>query len=192
MLADRVGLSTYAIGQQQSGYMMRLYKAEPPVQGSLRVVALLVWDLLANHLQCAEHLAELPVTHWATVPSLPARTGEHRLHRIAGAYSSGVDEAALVAAMESAGPRSLTSKSFTTPAKIDGAHVLLVDDTWTTGGHVQSAAMTLRSAGAAQVSTYVVARWLAPGWGPTDRLLAQKAAGDWSPDLCPWTAGRCP
>ncbi|MGI9092895.1 MAG: hypothetical protein ACR2FF_05535 [Mycobacteriales bacterium] len=39
-----------------------------------------------------------------------------------------------------------------------GASVLLLDDTWTTGAHAQSAAAALRAAGAVAVGVWVVGR----------------------------------
>jgi adenine/guanine phosphoribosyltransferase-like PRPP-binding protein len=50
--------------------------------------------------------------------------------------------------------------------------VLLLDDTWTTGGHAQSAAAALRAAGARKVALVVIGRHLRRDWevvigGPT-------------------------
>ena len=45
-----------------------------------------------------------------------------------------------------------------TRALRDEPAVLLIDDTWTTGGNAQSAALALRSAGAAKVAIVVVGR----------------------------------
>lgn len=41
-----------------------------------------------------------------------------------------------------------------------GSHVMLIDDTWASGGHAQSGALALRKSGASKVSVLVVARWL--------------------------------
>lgn len=45
----------------------------------------------------------------------------------------------------------------------DGRHVLLIDDTWTSGGHALSATLALRASGADQISVLVLARWLTLG-----------------------------
>ena len=42
--------------------------------------------------------------------------------------------------------------------KLDGETVLLLDDTWTAGGHAQSAAHTLLAAGASKVALVVIGR----------------------------------
>lgn len=47
---------------------------------------------------------------------------------------------------------------------VDDADVLLVDDTWTTGGHAQSAATALKLAGARTVALVVIGRHVQPGW----------------------------
>lgn len=71
--------------------------------------------------------------------------------------------------------------------------MLLVDDTWTTGSNVQSAAYTLREAGAWNVSALVLARWLDPARGQTAELIKQHLQRpDYDPGICPWTASACP
>jgi len=70
--------------------------------------------------------------------------------------------------------------------------VLLIDDTWTSGGHAHSAALSLRNAGAARVSVLVVARWLKEDYGNNKQFLADLAARDFDPRICPWTGGPCP
>jgi adenine/guanine phosphoribosyltransferase-like PRPP-binding protein len=65
------------------------------------------------------------------------------------------------------------------------SHVLLIDDTWTTGGHAESAALALRKAGAAQVSALVVARWLKENYGDNKRFIADLATQDYDPSIRP-------
>ena len=80
------------------------------------------------------------------------------------------------------------------PATATGHHVLLIDDTWTGGGHVTSAAMALKAAGATYVSVLVLARWLSIGWEATTTGWAKTrlAGPDYDPDVCPWTQATCP
>ncbi len=68
--------------------------------------------------------------------------------------------------------------------------MLLIDDTWTTGGHAQSAVLALRRAGAAWVSVLVVGRWLKEDYGDNREFIAN--LGDYDPCLCPWTGAACP
>ena len=44
------------------------------------------------------------------------------------------------------------------PDAVKGRHVLLIDDSWTTGNSIQSAAVALKRAGADYVTVYCIAR----------------------------------
>jgi hypothetical protein len=70
--------------------------------------------------------------------------------------------------------------------------VLLIDDTWTAGGHAQSAALALRSAGAQYISLLVIGRWIKEGYGENAQFLRDIATSDYDPAICPWTSGACP
>lgn len=87
--ADRVAPVTYAIAAQQSGYIMRGYKARPRVDAHYRLVGMLTVLALSKHAGCAETMADSPITHWASIPSLPARPGEHPFHRIVSGSAPG-------------------------------------------------------------------------------------------------------
>ena len=55
--------------------------------------------------------------------------------------------------------------------------MLLLDDTWTGGGHAQSAVLGLRAAGATRVSLLVVARWIKKEFGNNAEFLRELASG---------------
>jgi hypothetical protein len=202
-LADATGFLAYAVAGRQSGYVMQGYKARPPVPEHRTIVTLLVLLGLARHAGCAAHAgcaepagcagrASVPVTHWATVPSLPARPGEHPLHAIVSRLVPG-GEIALAAADEVEYSRDLDPGHFRAATPLPaGAHVLLVDDTWARGGHAQSAALALRAAGAARISVLVAARWLNEDFGGNAAFLRELAGRDYDPAICPWTGAACP
>jgi hypothetical protein len=102
------------------------------------------------------------------------------------------DEVPLVAAAAVEDPRALSADHFHASVPVPGAHVLLLDDTWAGGGHVQSASLALRTAGADHVSALVVARWLKPEFGSTAQFVGEQADRDYDPLICPWTGGTCP
>jgi adenine/guanine phosphoribosyltransferase-like PRPP-binding protein len=81
-----------------------------------------------------------------------------------------------------------SDENFVAP-RMSGQHVLLVDDTWATGGHGESAAAALKRAGAARVTLLVLARWLNMGRGRTDEFVKDELTADFDPDLCPFD--RC-
>jgi predicted amidophosphoribosyltransferase len=191
-LADAVAFLTYAVAGQQSGYVMRGYKAARPVDEHVMIVALLILPALSTHAHCLEVLVGAPVTHWATVPSLPAKPGEHPLHKILSNSGPG-SEIRLVAAASAQRPRDVNPEHFRADARLsEGSHVLLIDDTWTGGGHVQSAVLAMRRAGAAHVSVLVVARWIKEDFGENAKFLREFAGQDYDPKVCPWTGGSCP
>jgi hypothetical protein len=220
-LADATGFLAYAVAGRQSGYVMQGYKARPPVPEHRTIVTLLVLLGLARHAGCAGRArsaepagsagraegaepaggaelagsagrASVPVTHWATVPSLPARPGEHPLHAIVSRLAPG-GEVTLAAADEVEYSRDLDPGHFRAAAPLPaGAHVLLVDDTWARGGHAQSAALALRAAGAARISVLVAARWINEDFGGNAAFLRGLSGRDYDPAICPWTGAACP
>jgi hypothetical protein len=191
-LADSVAFLTYAVAGQQSGYVMRGYKAPRQVKEHVTIVALMILLSLSMHSQCPGALAGGPVTHWATVPSLPAKLGEHPLHQLLSQVASH-PEVRLVAAAGVRHPRDINPDHFQASVQLPpDSHVLLVDDTWTSGGHAQSAVLALRRGGAAHVSVLVVARWIKEDFGDNAKFLQGLSAQDYDPKICPWTGGSCP
>ena len=73
-----------------------------------------------------------------------------------------------------------------------GQHILILDDTWTTGSNTQSAALTLRQAGADHVSVMVVGRWFSPTFGNNAEFIKTRLRRDYNPSICPVTGGACP
>jgi hypothetical protein len=99
----------------------------------------------------------------------------------------------MTAAPQVAFPRAVSPRHYQAAAPLPrGARVLLLDDTWASGGHAQSAAMALRSAGAVRISVLAVARWLSDDSGRTRAFLRAIRGRDYDLSLCPWTSGRCP
>jgi predicted amidophosphoribosyltransferase len=191
-LADTTAFLTYTVAGQQSGYVMRGYKAQRPVDEHVAIVAMLTMLALSIHIRCPETLVTVPLARWAAVPSLPAKRGEHPLHRILSNLALG-GEVPLAAAANVQRPRDVSPEHFSTSERVPpGSHVLLIDDTWTGGGHAQSAALSLRRAGARYVSLLVIARWINEDYGDNARFLREIADSDYDPAICPWTGGSCP
>lgn len=100
------------------------------------------------------------------VPSGRGRPGPHPLQALARGCLA-LPWAAL-AARPGSDPwaRLLDPGRFRVPCPVTGAAVLLLDDTWTSGGTAQSAAVALKRAGARSVALVVLGRHLqaAPAW----------------------------
>lgn len=191
-LADATAFLIYAVEGERSGSVMRGFKAPSPVEEHYHIVSSLVRLALAGHLECPGALAGGPVTHWAVVPSLPATPGQHPLRQIVA--ETGLDrEVPLAAAAQAPYPQAVDPRHFSVPATLRRrSHVLLLDDTWTAGGHAQSAALALRGAGAGRVSVLVVARCLTKESGGNATFLRTLSGRDYDPGICPWTGGACP
>lgn len=99
----------------------------------------------------------------------------------------------MLPAAQVAQPRAINADHFSTGMVLPpGRHVMVIDDTWATGGHAQSAALALRKAGAARVSVLVVARWIKQDYGDNKQFIADLRTLDYDPGICPWTGGECP
>lgn len=191
-LGDAVAFLTYAVAGKESGYVMRGYKARPPVAEHRMMVGLLLILALHEHTQCIATLLRHPVSHWAIVPSLPTRSAEHPLRSLVRGHAQGT-EIMLGAAAQCERPRDVDPAHYSCPEALPArSHVMVIDDTWTSGGHAQSAALALRKAGAAKVSVLVVARWLRAEFANSKQFIDQLADQDYEPGICPWTGGSCP
>lgn len=199
---DLTGFMTYA-GYfdpiSQAGHTMRGYKNPSIPKGThWRTVALLAALGLIEHVSCPGRILGTHVSAWATVPSLPPKleVTVHPLNDIVRQLTrAGAHEVALTAAAGVSDPRSSNVNHYSaSTSAAAGHHVLLIEDTWTGGGHVTSAAMALRVAGATHISVLVLARWLSVGWEATTPAWAKSrlTAPDFNPDVCPWTQAACP
>jgi len=198
MCPDAVGFVSYAISGRQAGWDMRGYKGEPTSAQAVSNVQLLLEHGL-RHLPCVSRIVGTDVEAVAVMPS--------RSHYQSGAASQLQKLCALrlpvdlptVEIQPAAGSISDRKKqptNFVVPVPVRWSHVLLIDDTWVSGGTVMSAVGALRAAGADRVSSLVLARWLDPGYRATLELIREVTEADgWSPPqgVCPFTlSGVCP
>lgn len=201
-LPDALGFMTYASRHEpiaQSGRLMWDYKS--PIQPSTsaqRTIKLLAAVALQGHRDCPRALLGTAPAAWAVVPSLPAATlpDDHQLARILRSLARPKSvEISMRGVGEPESPRALCAAHFTVRSRIPRrAHVLLVEDTWASGGHAQSAALALRAAGADRVSLLALARWLTPEWGATTAAWMNNTLSgvDYDPNICPWTQAAWP
>jgi hypothetical protein len=196
---DLLGVLTYA-GYldpiSQSGYTMRYYKILGPQSAPWQTVVLLSALDLMGHSGCPGRILGVPITAWATVPSLPPKPYPHPLNGIAQRLArQGAAEIVLQGRENVTSPRNVDVSHFSVVAGSPAArHVLLIEDTWTGGGHVMSATLALRAAGCTHVSALALARWLTAGWEATSDRWARNelTLPDYQADVCPWTQGNCP
>ena len=193
-LADQTAFVIYARAAHQTGRIMYGYKESAPAEEHVRMVQLLFASALLGHRDCPARLAGVEVTHWCVVPSLKGRAGPHPVESAVWPFLSQSLSKITLQVQTTQEPRRVRVDRFASDVELGaGAHVLVLDDTWTTGGHAQSAALSVRAAGAGVISVLVLARWLDPNWDATKHLI-EKRLNKTPPDLrvCPWTGGACP
>lgn len=184
--ADTLGFVTYGWNGGQAGHVMYAYKARGATTHAL-VSAVLTYATVA-HWSCVARMSGSTPDAWTYVPSLSGRQGEHPLAGIARRFMGSVPYTQIKANTVSDSPRAYNPSHYR--ADPVTGHVLLLDDTWTSGGHFQSAAAALKQAGADRVTGLVMARWLEPAWGGTKQFI-ESLVDDFDPDVCPYTGSRC-
>ncbi|MCW2653596.1 MAG: hypothetical protein QOE41_4136 [Mycobacterium sp.] len=196
-VADVVAPLTYAIGGTQSATLLWHYKDDPVRKVRERHGLILNWLLylaIWEHERCLGVMAGVPVSLRVAIPSLSGRTGTHPFVTLARWMNAISPSIALVPRPGALCDRVVTADKFVLEPglRLDGQHVLVLDDTWTTGSNAQSAALALRRAGAERVSVLVVGRWLSPGYGATAAFISERLQRDFDPDICPVTGAGCP
>ncbi|WP_188830536.1 phosphoribosyltransferase [Nocardia camponoti] len=197
-MADIVVPLTYGIAGSQSGLMMRQYKDDSSAAVRERHALILSWLLAVGinlHQRCISRLVGQPITQMLTIPSSGGRQGVHPFFRIASELKAVTASPALSRTGIPVGSREVTIDRFAIEpesSRFDGQHVLLLDDTWTTGSRTQSAVLRLRAAGAEHVSVMVGARWIEPKYADNSAFIASRLTADYDPHICPVTGGVCP
>ncbi len=175
---DAMAPISYSVGREQLHHALASYKRlDGEVARRLgAILAAILWRFLAEHELCIANAAGAErFDIVATVPSGDrARDDKHPLRWI-------VDE--LVAPTRNRHQRLLRRTAHDVPARtfselkfhaverLHGDAVLLIDDTWTTGASAQSAAATLKAAGAGPIAAVVIGRHLNREWHQNDRRL---------------------
>jgi hypothetical protein len=149
-----------------------LYKSARPQapMAAAGLLALLLVFLHDHGWQAWRGAGKPDPTHVCVVPSCRGRPGEHPLLGLV----SGCFALPLVMLGAKAGgdpwARSLDPDRFAAARPLRGAHVLLLDDTWVSGGTAQSAAVALKRAGSRRVTTVVLGRHVAAGSVPASAV----------------------
>lgn len=167
LLANRLAYGFYAVERcdDQAYKVIHDYKEDVPSAAEYKTVVQSILALhVLGHFRCIGKgkKADSPVTAWATIPSTKnsKRYGkEHPLHSMVAELFRSLPEVTLQANDEK--NRCLNPDMFTMkPDKAEDElrHVLLIDDSWVTGGTAQSAAICLKRGGASRVSVYCATR----------------------------------
>jgi len=192
--ADRVASLIYAVKPDTQAYkLVRNYKADAPGPSLLDTMSALLAIGLLGHGECDAKLAGISNTGWAVVPSTQNRLRVQPLRTLLLDLAKPGYEISLTPTAAVSEPRSLRPENFAvTAGQRVPDHVLVIDDSWVSGGHAQSVASALKCSGVADVSIFTVARVLDPQWSPTAVFIKERLRGVFDPCICPWTGGDCP
>lgn len=160
MWPDALGFGIFARADRQSGSVMQRYKGSQHSQEHRNIVRALavlgMWRAQQN----------FNIDAVTFVPSLRGRQGSHPLEQILKEATSKLEistpvENFLTPNPNAVGPREYRPENFHfDTGAVREKSVLIVDDTWTSGGHMLSAIGALRAGGADRVYALALARWL--------------------------------
>jgi predicted amidophosphoribosyltransferase len=200
-LADVVVPVALAVKREQLAHELWHYKddVDPSVRARLTTrLGAVLWRFLGQHethIAAAVAAPEFEIV--TTVPGTRERDGEHPLQRIVGTIVGQTKERyePLLALGQDAGAPSHTliaDRYRATRALRHSPAVLLIDDTWTTGSNAQSAALALRTAGAAKVATVVIGRHFDRGFRDCETYYQQAKRVKFTWDACCLELGAAP
>lgn len=185
-ILDAIAPISYSVAQEQLHHALSTYKrwVGPAARRLAVQLAAVLWRYLEAHEACLARAAAVdsfPIV--TTIPSgESARDREHPLHWIVGdavEITRGRHRRLLRRSSIKVAPRSFHPDRYVSEASLSGEPVLLIDDTWTTGSSAQSAAATLKAAGAGVVAAVVIGRHVNRDWHANDRRLRALPRFDW-------------
>ncbi|MEU9479266.1 hypothetical protein [Streptomyces sp. NPDC048191] len=189
-VADAVVPVSLALkGEQYANELWRYKNAAGPQQQYFRMgLAAVLWRFLTAHEECIRTHCLVPSFDIVTtVPSTSGRA-DHPLRAMV-AEMAGVTRDRhrhlLAPTPEAAYLGRVASSRRYASAALQGENVLLIDDTWTTGNHAQSATAALKAAGAGSVAIVVLGRHLNIDYSNTAEHVAQARLRRFSWDACP-------
>lgn len=156
---------TYSVHGEAMHHALRAYKdgVDQVQRYAAPRLAAILWRFLNRHEACVA-LAAGAERGFAIVTTVPSSTAERDRHSVlrwvAEACGPVADRLQPIIGPTGDVPagRGYDERRYRAFAEIEGSDVLLIDDTWTGGGHPQSAAHTLREAGARRIGLVVIGR----------------------------------
>ncbi|MFB9834804.1 hypothetical protein [Actinoallomurus acaciae] len=185
---------SYAVKREQHAFSLASYKRRPGSDTVRADLLALIQVFIADHGRCLLKAGRVSTFDGAVVvPSTRNRPGPHPLELLVGTRlrlpwlrMTANTKIAPESRMFHADRFSVDEPA----GKLDGAAVLVLDDTWTTGSRVESASYALRAAGASIVVAVVLGRHVNPDWEPWQPLLKTVKKTPFDLDRCAVHSGR--
>jgi hypothetical protein len=194
-VADAVVPISLALkGEQYANELWRYKNTPGPQQQHFRMgLAAVLWHFLFVHEFCIA--ATCAVSGFDLVTTVPSTSGraDHPLRAMVAETIGTTRDRHRDLLTPAPGAQSLGRSASTaryTASTLRGERVLLIDDTWTSGGHLQSAAAALKTAGADTVAAVVLGRHLNITYGDTAALVRQARLRRFSWEACALQTSR--
>jgi predicted amidophosphoribosyltransferase len=175
---EAVAPVSYSIAREQLHHALASYKRlTGEVARRLRAeLGAVLWRYLAQHERCVATATGVGAFELVTtVPSGDRdRDRQHSLRTIVGELvdpTRARHERLLERSVAAVPQHAFDAEKFQPRRELHGETVLLIDDTWTTGASAQSAAASLKRAGAGPIAAVVIGRHLKREWHENDRRL---------------------
>lgn len=209
LLADRTVLLTYAIGMlpngiHQSAHHMSAYKGyrgTPRVSECSDDLEFMIQATIDLHRPCLEEWTGAPWDSLTFVPSRERPDTNHPVVALTRAaqpkFRSGqkMSKFLLTPGPGSDTKHAITDDRYTIDIRwlnhVADKHILIVDDTWTTGASAQGAAIAAKTVGAASVTILCVDRWLRWDWPDHKRVIDAFANCRYDVLYCPVDGTLC-
>ena len=190
-VADVTAFISLAPRSEQMARELFSYK-DDRVQESQRTrmitgLGAVLWKWLARHEACVGR--RFGIDHFDVITTVPSTSGrtDHPLRRVVAGVVTGTDarhEDLLVVRRLELGQRDHAADRYAATKTMTGRTVLVIDDTWTTGAHAQSASAALKAAGASGAAVVAIGRWLNPAFRDTGPWLNEHRKPGWNWDEC--------
>ena len=180
LLADAVAPIAHAVkGGQLAGDLWRYKSDRAGAAESAARLSEMLATFLRDHGESVWRAAGMTAgpRSVAVVPSGRGRPGGHPLRGIVGSCVGLPLVGLSIAPQEAAHVRGVDPRWLRVDGPVAGADILVVDDTWVSGGSAQSAAAALKLAGAGRVAIIVLGRYVNPDNPRSAPFLAALRSG---------------
>jgi len=175
-----------ATKEGQFYHVLKSYKGWYATENQRLQLASLFARFLAQHGKCIRREADMDWNVITIVPSTGDRMGAHPLENVLSRVPAlrSQYEALLVRGTAPIGHNLAADDGYQVTSDVSDRRVLLIDDTFTTGGRVQSAASALQLAGARIASAVVAARIINPEFDTSRELWERQRGQPFSFEVC--------